>query len=222
MRAQPGYGESPEVGDIPRFGCRVGDPRCRDIHGGPPCAFCASETVATFDEDKVMPGIDEEAVTTKHPVTGMPYRHPHPNLCATKEMNTGRGCDTYGKGYDAPPRYERIQVFKFDADDGGYRKGKLLELDFGPPRGSHEFKAAMKAMRETPEFKEWEQQKRGKDEGWSWRDPVEPRPWESVEKLDALPWPTEPDAKMPVEDHAAKVHAWAKEEYSPWPEAPED
>lgn len=223
LHGQPRYGEPPEVGDVPRIGSRSGDPRCRCNIGPPPCSFCVTENVPPHDDIKVMPGIDEEAATGKHPVTGMPWRSPHPNWCVTKEMNTGRGCDTFGKAYNAPPRYERIQVFKYDADDGGYRKGTSLELDFGPAKGSQEFKAAMKAMRETPEFKEWEQQKRGKDEEWAWRDPVEPKPWESVEKVDPNPWlATAVAAKEPAEEHAAKVHAWAKQEHAAWPEAPED
>lgn len=213
QRGRLAYGEAPEVGDLPRQGPRPGDPRWSDW----------PEKAAEFQfEGKVMPGLPAEELNKKDPLTGMPYRYPHPLMTCSKEMNTGRGCDAYGRAYDAPPRYERIQVFKFDDDDGGYRFRKEYELDFGPSKESPEFKSAMQALQDTPEFQAWERQKKAEEPDWAWRDPVELKPWEQVEKVDPNPWLAEQVPKEPVEDHAEKIHAWAKQEHEPWPAAPVD
>mmetsp|Transcript_104537 Transcript_104537/g.325988 ORF Transcript_104537/g.325988 Transcript_104537/m.325988 type:complete len:249 (-) Transcript_104537:84-830(-) len=222
IRPRLNYGETPEVGDLPRLGKRPGDCRCSDVTGVTPCSFCVAEKVLTYSYDSkyVLPGFPSTEAMGKHWFTGLPSQHPHPFQVATPAMNTGRGCNTFGEEYGAPPRYGYVEVFDFDESQDDYVLRKGIEVDWGPPKDSPEFESAMRQMKETPSFDRYSKFMKSKDETWEWCVPTEPRPWEAEEKVP--PNPQDLSLKHPVDQHIARLQDWAKEEHEPWPEWPLD
>jgi len=217
-RPRLSYGDSPEVGDLPRLGKQSGDCRCDDITGVTPCSFCVAEKVRTYKYDarQVMPGFPSNDAMGENWFTGMRSQHPHPFQVATPEMNTGRGCDSYGRAYDAPPRYGYIEIFDFDESEEDFSLGKGIEVDWGPPRDSPEFGSAMESMVKTPAFEKYAEFMKSKDPAWEWRSPAERRPWEAVERV--LPNPREFSAEHPVDQHLKRLESWGREEHEAWPE----
>jgi len=219
-RPRTEYGESVEVGDIPGIGQRPGDQRCLDPIGARPCDQCVVERAGQEEyEGYIMPGPPSDETPTQHWLTGMPCRSPHPFLEATAEMNTGRGCDTYGKPYDPPDRYGYLEIFKFDEDKEGYALAKGIEIDWGPETDTSEFRAGMMEMMQSETFKAYESWMKQMDPSWEFQldDLADPRPWESVEKVDPKAWLASCVVEHPIDQHAQTVREWGSQEHQPWP-----
>mmetsp|Transcript_22683 Transcript_22683/g.51867 ORF Transcript_22683/g.51867 Transcript_22683/m.51867 type:complete len:251 (+) Transcript_22683:149-901(+) len=217
VRPRLRYGETPQVGDIPRIGSRPGDHRCSDITGITPCSYCVAEKVMHYSNDgrKVMPGLSPGDLAAKDWFTGMPYHHPHPFQAPTADMNTGRGCNTYGQPYDPPERFTYMQIFSFDEERGRYSAAKGIEVDWGPAKDSAEFSEGMKNMRDTEEFKAYEKAMKERDPLWNWEDPADLTPWDKPAKVD--PGVSGLSIVHPVDQHAALLNEWAAGPHKPWP-----
>eukprot|EP00416_Gambierdiscus_australes_P036700 CAMPEP_0171105404 /NCGR_PEP_ID=MMETSP0766_2-20121228/62605_1 /TAXON_ID=439317 /ORGANISM="Gambierdiscus australes, Strain CAWD 149" /LENGTH=253 /DNA_ID=CAMNT_0011566249 /DNA_START=1 /DNA_END=762 /DNA_ORIENTATION=+ len=217
VRPRSIYGQSPEVGDIPRIGKRPGDSRCNDLAGSP-CSLCVAEKIIGYhyDAKKVLPGFESAEAMGKNWFTGLPSCHPHPFQAATPEMNTGRGCNTFGEVYDAPPRYSYLEIYKFDETVEEYTMSKGIEVDWGPPKDSEEFRQGMMSMKQTNTFKTYAHAMRSRDPEWVWKNPEERRPWERIEKVS----PVAREIKMehPIDQHIQRLQHWGSRTYEPWPE----
>mmetsp|Transcript_22009 Transcript_22009/g.39966 ORF Transcript_22009/g.39966 Transcript_22009/m.39966 type:complete len:283 (-) Transcript_22009:49-897(-) len=220
LKKYVGYGETPKVGDVPRIGKRPGDPRCNDGSGITPCHLCVYEQARKYKYDsKVMPGLPSAEAVGRNPITGMPFSHPHPFRAPTREMNTGRGCDTHGKPYLPPHRFEYIKIHRFDDEQEDYMVDKEYELDWGPELGSAEFQQGSREWQQTAAFKEYEERMQTDNPEWRWQDPVEEKPWESIELEDPNPWLNDDFIiEEPIDQHVKLVQDWANEPHRPWPD----
>lgn len=213
------YGEAPEVGDLPRIGKRAGDPRCADRSSYTPCHQCIYEEASVrADEGNVMPGLDCPDAAGRNPYTGMPFPMPHPSKGPTVEMNTGRGCDKYGKPYKLPARFVYLKIHRFNEEVDDYEVNKSYEVDFGPSIGSAEFQDGLRTWKASEDFLEFEAQMRKEQANFQWQDPEEDAPWERCQLVAPNPWLTDDYVvKDPMEQHIEMIREWARKPHEPWP-----
>lgn len=217
------YGDTPHVGDLPRIGKRAGDPRCQDRTGFVPCQSCVFEHASTQHyEGDVMPGLASADTAGKNPYSGMPFPLSHPFKGPTPDMNTGRGCDVYGKPYKEPLRYLYLTIHKFDEEAEDYETTKSYEVDFGPNIDSEEFREGLRKWKATEDFHAYSEEQLKKDKNWKWEDPVEDKPWEICQMVKPNPWLTDSfDVSDPVDQHVSKIKDWASRPHQTWPHATE-
>lgn len=219
LKAPVKFGEVPQVGDLPRIGKRPGDPRCQDRSGFMPCQGCLYEQAsARHWHGNIMPGLENAEAAGKNPYTGMPFPMPHPFEGPTPEMNTGRGCDIYGKPYKRPARFLYLNIHRFNEEVTDYEVSKSYELDFGPAVDSAEYKEGLAAWKLSEDFLAYEKEQRKSDPDWKWQDPDEEKPWEKCELVTPTPWLTDDYVvEDPLEQHMGKIQEWARKPHQPWP-----
>lgn len=225
LKARLKYGETPEVGDVPRIGKRPGDPRCAHGSGFYPCHLCVYEQAVQYKYcSKVMPGLTSNEAAGKNPITGMPFSHAHPFRVPTSEMNTGRGCDANGKPYLPPRRFDYIKIHRFNDEEDDYVVQKEYELDWGPEIGSKEFREGSQQWQQTDAFKVYQDEMQNTNPDWRWQDPVAEKPWESVELEEPNAWLHEESflVEEPIDQHVRAIQEWANMQHEPWPELAED
>eukprot|EP00929_Paragymnodinium_shiwhaense_P110475 TRINITY_DN77535_c0_g1_i1.p2 TRINITY_DN77535_c0_g1~~TRINITY_DN77535_c0_g1_i1.p2 ORF type:complete len:243 (+),score=30.45 TRINITY_DN77535_c0_g1_i1:64-792(+) len=126
-------GAVPHVGDVPRLTQRPGDIRCQHQSGITPCSQCLAGRTNGYKYDgAVLPGADE-ATAQKSELGALAQRHPHPFAAPRPEMNSGRGCDAHGNAYAPPPRYDFIEIHRFQQGTQSYAATTAYEIDWGPP-----------------------------------------------------------------------------------------
>jgi hypothetical protein len=218
LRPNVKYGEAPDVGDLPRIGKRAGDPRCQDRIGFTPCHNCIFEQASTQHyEGDVMPGLESADSAGKNPYTGMSFQLPHPFKGPTPDMNTGRGCDVYGKPYKEPLRYCYLNIHRFNQEADDYETTKSYEVDFGPSMESDEFQEGLRRWKESSDFEIYSQKQRESNPEWQWQDPEEDNPWERCHRVAPNPWLTDDFAPQdPVDQHVQKIQAWAGQSHQAW------
>lgn len=165
-----------------------------------------------------MPGLESPDAAGKNPYTGMPFPLSHPFNGPTPDMNTGRGCDIYGKPYKPPARYVYLNIHRFSEEVEDYEITKSYEVDFGPSIDSEEFQEGLRIWKESEDFIAYEAEQQVDNPQWEWKDPQEEAPWELCQLVTPNPWLT-PDyiVKDPLEQHITKIQEWAERSHQPWP-----
>merc|ERR1719199_2052767 len=165
-----------------------------------------------------MPGFESSAAVGKNPWSGMPIRLNHPFKGPTGEMNTGRGCDVYGKPYKPPHRFAYLNIHRYNAEVDDYETAKSYEFDFGPSIDSEEFQEGLRKWKESADFQKFHDEVRHDRPEYDWEDPVEQKPWEVCELVSPNPWLTE-DYKVeePIQQHIKVIREWADRPHKPWP-----
>lgn len=212
--------EPAQPGSFPRRGRAPGDPRCE---ADCPCELCRLEAVQKYQyRGPVLPGFASQEEMGKDPIQGGPTRHPHPWMASTREMNTGRGCDTYGNAYSPPPRYEFIETYACAPGQEEYAMTGAREVDFGPEAGTEEFREGLARMRDTESYRSLVAAARAKDPDWDFADPVPLRPWEGLEKVEPNAWLREArEPERPADSQVREIEEWHRAvegNCEPWPE----